>query len=301
MSAEQSNSIVAALSFVGRSGGAVKSLPGFQKGRHTLPTAVNAATSAFLAKLCETELTEQAESFFQRTRDALGYKRRELSLAVSSPSALLTARDFAFELTYSLEPDDPACYVATRTLRDLRDAGIVRRPEFDAVFADVFTDLSFALRKGVRVEAVIDLVEALDADAGLAIAYTAFAGGLDAASGLWLVFAPASMLAAMGADPEMEADTFFLSFVGVFVASVGLGYLWALQRWLKRGDTAFLRNVWRLTILFRLASGTYCALSLLNGDLDLGWLGVPLADFAFAAVQIWLLRAGWPEPEAART
>ena len=171
MSAEPPKSIVAALSFVGRSGGAVKSLPGFQKGRHTLPTAVNAATSAFLAKLCEAELAEQAETFFQRTREALGYKRRELSLSVSSPSALLTAKDFAFELTYALETGDPARYSVTHTLRDLRDAEIVRRAEFDTVFAGVFTDLSFALRKGVRVEAVIDMVEALDAGAGLAVAY----------------------------------------------------------------------------------------------------------------------------------
>jgi len=131
----------------------------------------------------------------------------------------------------------------------------------------------------------------------LAIAFTAFAGGLDTIAGLGFVFLPEATLAAMGADPEMEADAFFLSFVGVFVVSVGLGYLWALQRWLKRGDTAFLRAVWRLTILFRLASGTYCAVSLLNGDLDAGWLGVPLADFVFASLQIWLLRAGWPEPE----
>jgi hypothetical protein len=171
MSAERTKSIVAALSFVGHDGGAVKSLPGFQKNRHTLPTAVNAATSAFLAKLCEAELAERAEAFFQRTRDALGYKRRELSLAVASPSALLTAKDFVFEIVYALEPDDPARYLVTHTLRDLRDAEIARRAEFDTVFAGVFTDLSFALRKGVRVEAVIDLVEALDADAGLAVAY----------------------------------------------------------------------------------------------------------------------------------
>ena len=171
MSAEQSNSIVAALSFVGRSGGAVKSLPGFQKGRHTLPTAITPATSAFLAKLCEAELTERAESFFQRAREAIAYKRREISLSVSSPSALLTAKDFAFELAYALEPAEPARYSVTHTLRDLRDAEIVRRPEFDAVFAGLFTDLSFALRKGVRVEAVIDLVEALDDDSGLAVAY----------------------------------------------------------------------------------------------------------------------------------
>ena len=135
----------------------------------------------------------------------------------------------------------------------------------------------------------------------LAIAYTAFAGGLDTIAGLGFVFLPEATLAAMGADPEMEADTFFLSFVGVFVASVGLGYLWALWRWLKRGDASFLRAVWRLTILFRLASGAFCTVSLLNGDLDAGWLAVPIADFLFAAVQIWLLRAGWPEPEERRS
>jgi uncharacterized membrane protein YfcA len=134
----------------------------------------------------------------------------------------------------------------------------------------------------------------------LAIAYTALAGGLDTLAGLGFVFVPELTLAAMGADPEMEADTFFLSFVGVFVASVGLGYLWALWRWLKRGDASFLRAVWRLTILFRLASGIFCTFSLLNDDLDAGWLAVPLADFVFASLQIWLLRAGWPEAESSR-
>ena len=132
----------------------------------------------------------------------------------------------------------------------------------------------------------------------LAIAYTAFAGGLDAASGLWLVFAPASMLATMGADPE--DDPLFLSFVGTFVAAVGISYLWALRRWLKRGDAEFLHSIWRVTILFRLAAGLFCAAHLATDDLDLAWIGVPIADFAFAAVQIWLLRAGWPEAESSR-
>ena len=31
-------------------------------------------------------------------------------------------------------------------------------------------------------------------------------------------------------------------------------------------------------------------------NLDLGWFGVPLADFLFAGIQFSLLRAGWPEP-----
>lgn len=171
MSGELPSSIVAGLGFLGRSGGAVKSLAGFQKGRHTLPTAVNATTTAFLAKLCASELEEQAEAFFQRTRTALGYKRRELTLQVSSPAAVLTAKDFIFEIAYALEEADPSRYATTQALRELRRAELVRQPEFDTVFAGLFTELTFALKKGVSVEALVDIVEALDADTQLAVAY----------------------------------------------------------------------------------------------------------------------------------
>lgn len=130
----------------------------------------------------------------------------------------------------------------------------------------------------------------------LTIAYTALAGGMDAVTGPWLVLAPASALAAMGADTEAEADLLFISFVGAFVGAVGWSYLWALQRWLRHGDTAFLHAIWRVTILFRLAAGTFCATQIALGTLDLAWASIPAADFTLSAVQIWLLRAGWPEP-----
>ncbi len=171
MPAEPPNTIVAALGFVGRSSGAVKSLAGFQKGRHTLPTAANATTNAFLAKLCAAELAEEAETFFQRTRAALGYKRRELALTVASPAAALVSPDFTFELGYALEPADPERYAVTRTLHEVRRAEFARRPEFDALCAGLFSELSFALRRSVQVEAVIDLVESLAPEAGLAVAY----------------------------------------------------------------------------------------------------------------------------------
>ncbi len=133
----------------------------------------------------------------------------------------------------------------------------------------------------------------------LAATYTAVAGGIDAVTGPWLVFAPASALAALGVEPE--DDTLFVSFVGVFVGAVGWSYLWALWRWLKRGDTGFLRTIWRVSILFRLAAGTFVLGHLAIDNLDLGWIGVPLADFLFAGIQIGLLRAGWPEPSQPAT
>ena len=192
-SAEDPRSFISGVSLVGRGGGAVKALGGFRKAHHTVPDAVNAATSAFLAKLCAEELAAEGEKFFQAAKAALGYKRAQLALTVTSPTAVLTAKDFVLELDYALEPADPASYAVTRTLHSLRNAALIEVAEFDALFAGQFSAVVFALKKGVRVEAVIDAVEGLDpkdeaAGAGLTVEYpsdcahcTLHAEGVDAA------------------------------------------------------------------------------------------------------------------------
>ncbi|MCC6416359.1 MAG: hypothetical protein IT582_10665 [Opitutaceae bacterium] len=164
-------SVIADLRFVGRSGGAVKALGGFRKGRHTLPDAANATTNAFLGRLCEGELTEQAEQLFQSVRAALGYKRKEIALTTSGPQAVLSARDFTFEIFYTLNPASPESYAITQTLLDVKGVDLLRREEFNAVFASLFTELSFTLKKGVRVEAVIDAIEGLDHETTLRVDY----------------------------------------------------------------------------------------------------------------------------------
>jgi hypothetical protein len=171
MSDEIPSTIVSQLCFVGREGGLVKTLSGFQKGRHTLPTAVNDTTLAFLAKLCAADLAEHAEARFQQIRAGLGYKRRELTLSVQSPAALLTAAGFSFEMAYGLEEADPSRYTVTHTLRGLRDPALARHPAFDATFAGTFSEISFGLRCGTRVEAVIDAIEGLDREDGLTVDY----------------------------------------------------------------------------------------------------------------------------------
>ncbi len=164
-------SFISHVSLVGRGGGAVKTLRGFDKSRHTVPDAVNHATTGFLAKLCVPELTAEAETFFQSARAAMAYKRKDLSLDVASPQAVLVARDFTLELLYALEESDPGTYGLTRTLHSLRNASLLDVAEFDALFAGQFSSIHFMLAKGVRVEAVIDAVEALDEEAGLRVDY----------------------------------------------------------------------------------------------------------------------------------
>jgi len=171
MTDELPSRVIAGVAFVGRGGGLVKVLAGFRKGHHAVPDAANAVTNAFLGKICAGELAEEAERLFQEVRGALAYKRKELSLTVTSPLAVLTARDFTVEIAYALEEPDPARYAVTTTLRDLHDVALARREEFSRVFAGRFTELSFALAKGARVEAVIDAIEALDGEGGLGVRF----------------------------------------------------------------------------------------------------------------------------------
>jgi hypothetical protein len=169
--AQDQSAFVQHVRFVGRTGGLVKTLSGFKKSHHTLPDAVNAATSAFLAKLCAEELAEEAEKFFQHARTTFGYKRKEISLEVASPNAVLSAKDFALELSYALDEADPASYTVVRSLHGLRSTDFAATDECETVFAQQFTELAFVLTKGAPVEAVIDAVEGLTGDDALKVEY----------------------------------------------------------------------------------------------------------------------------------
>lgn len=171
MSGELPSSIIAGISFIGRGGGQVKALDGFKKGHHTVPDAANAVTNAFLGKICERELAAAAEKLFQDARARLGYKRTDVTLVVAGPAAVLTAKDFTVEIGYALEPAAPARYATTTTLRDLRNGDLAQSEAFIAVFAGKFTEMAFTLKKGARVEAIVDVIEALDGEGGLAVTY----------------------------------------------------------------------------------------------------------------------------------
>jgi hypothetical protein len=168
---ESARKFVSHVSLLGHSAGAVKNLAGFRKPHHTVPDAVNAVTTAFLGKLCAAELAEEGEDYYQRTKEALSYKRADLALEVTSPTAVLTAKDFTLEIAYALERDDPSGYRVSRTLHSLRSGELVELEEFDRLFAGAFSTVVFTLAKGVKVEAVIDAVEALPAGEALRVSY----------------------------------------------------------------------------------------------------------------------------------
>ncbi len=159
--------ILQSFRFSGRHGGLVKTLRGFKKSHHSVPDAVNPATSGFLAKLAAEELAEEAERVFQQAKALLRYKRKDVALDVECGAAVLSAKDFIFEIAYSLSEMAPSEYVVTRSLHSLKRADFLFLPECDSLFAGLFSEVVFLLVKGAPVEQVIDAIEELDTQRSL--------------------------------------------------------------------------------------------------------------------------------------
>ena len=155
--------ILQSFRFSGRSTGLVKMLRGFKKSHHSIPDAVNAATTGFLAKLAAEELAEEAEQIFQQARSLLHYKRKDLALELEAGVAVLSAKDFIFEIAYSLSDTAPSDYVVNRSLHGLKRADFLFLPECDTLFTGLFSEVVFLLVKGAPVERVIDAIEELHA------------------------------------------------------------------------------------------------------------------------------------------
>ena len=156
--------VLQSVRFCGRTGGLVRTLRGFKKSHHSVPDAVNAATASFVGKLATEELAEEAERRFQDARTLLQYKRKDLSLDLGSGSAVLSAKDFVFEIVYALDEDEPSAFVLTRALHSLKRADFLFTPESDRLFAGIFNEVVFGLTRGSPVERVIDAIEGLGSE-----------------------------------------------------------------------------------------------------------------------------------------
>jgi hypothetical protein len=113
-------------------------------------------------------------------------------------------------------------------------------------------------------------------------------GGMDASTGLLLVFFPASVLAMLGIDQPSADALVFLSWIGVFVMAVGLSYGLALGKRRSRGET-----VWMVTSLVRILVAVFLTFQIIGESMAMAWMLVAVADCVVALVQIAVLRAGW--------
>ncbi|MES2657756.1 MAG: hypothetical protein V4689_04010 [Verrucomicrobiota bacterium] len=112
-------------------------------------------------------------------------------------------------------------------------------------------------------------------------------GSMDAVTGLLLVFVPALVLNLLGIETPSADALVFVSWMGVFIAGVGLSYAMALGK-RSRGET-----VWAFTAMIRILVAVFLTIRILDGTLAANWGVVGGCDGIVGLVQVVILRLGW--------
>jgi hypothetical protein len=123
--------------------------------------------------------------------------------------------------------------------------------------------------------------------------YQWVAGLCDTSTGLLLIAAPAWTLRIMGLSviPQPVA---FVRYIGVFVLSVGLTYLWAAAQWpLSPRDNIAWSTQWKITALIRTLVAVFILWQVATAAIESRWITVAFSDGAFAIIQWIGLRKGW--------
>jgi hypothetical protein len=126
----------------------------------------------------------------------------------------------------------------------------------------------------------------------LLLGYQLLTGLSDASTGILLLAAPAATLQLMRLHVPLEALP-FISYIGVFVLSVGVACLYGALLVRRSAATQKLEVVWLLTAITRGLVALFVLAKILSGGLETGWITVALTDGIFAALQSIGLMQGW--------
>lgn len=126
----------------------------------------------------------------------------------------------------------------------------------------------------------------------LLLGYQLLTGASDTVTGLLLIVAPAVTLDLMKLH-AVPAALPFLSYIGVFVLSVGVACLYGALLALKPLSAPRLETVWLLTAITRGLVAAFVVSQIASGKLEAGWSTVALTDGALAVLQAVGLLRGW--------
>ncbi len=190
----------------------VRSLSGFQK-THRVPDRVNDATESFVARIAKEDIDADLDAVHEALRTTFDFKRKDLETNVSSGGGSIITPYFDYEVTVSINPDDPSEALWLRQVHNIRDPDKILTDEFDQAFQGMFDTLEFTSGKTIKVADVIDQIEALDDDS-ISIDYdksfrscSISVDGMDAR--IRITTDAISIVRSTGKSPRMLIESFF--------------------------------------------------------------------------------------------
>lgn len=117
--------------------------------------------------------------------------------------------------------------------------------------------------------------------------WSACVGSMDTITGILLIFTPALVLKVLGITGPANHSCVFMSWMGVFVTSVGLSYAWAFE------NDHQAKIIWKITAMFRLMVAAFIFYKIGAAELEAAWLLVALSDAFIGLTQLVVLRLDW--------
>lgn len=170
MTAESAREILLRIEFYGETQVPIKTLGGFVKGRHKVPSEANPSSQQYMATLCAQDVDDDIEDTFQRLRGSFGFKRRELSTDVEASRGSIATPSFDYAVVFGQDEDEPANMVCRRSVVNVTEAEVVASQAFDHCFSGTLDRFSYRFAETVNVEDVIDAIEDLE-DAAISVDY----------------------------------------------------------------------------------------------------------------------------------
>jgi Caspase domain len=140
--------------------GAIRSLSGFQRGHHRLPSDHNDAAADWIGRLKYDELKEELDDFFRAAKDELGFRRREGDVNLHGGDGGVDTPAFRYSVLTDQNPDDHTAWRVRRRL-ELRDGWEARRDEVEKAIVSLDLD-RFVVTFDKRRASYDDIADALE-------------------------------------------------------------------------------------------------------------------------------------------
>ena len=142
----------------------VKNLGGFQK-HHRIPQSDGPIELKLLHTVSQPDLDSDLETVFGKLRNEFSFKRRDLAVSdVEDGRGGIDTPFFNYEVSVAFDESNPATACFLRAITHINEPQQLFGEPFERVFETQFNMLEVIAPEPIDIEAVIDVIEAADAN-----------------------------------------------------------------------------------------------------------------------------------------
>lgn len=117
--------------------GEIRTLAGFKRGYHTVPTEASESAEAWCQRLLTEQVADELQELYETSRKALNARRKDVRKAEDSGGGDLDTAAFRYSVETGQNPDDSSEYIIRRRL-ELRQGWDEHRAAIDEIFGTTF-------------------------------------------------------------------------------------------------------------------------------------------------------------------